>query len=418
MMKIVWLCNMLPGAVAQCLGRRGNGVWLDYALEQLRTQTDITLHLFCPGGEKSGRLDAQTSFALFSEGAPHKYLPALEAQFYEALLEIRPDVIHIWGTEFAHTLAMVNAAGRAHMDARVVISIQGLCSICARHYCEGLPEWVCRRYTLRDFVKQRNICQQQKRYRRRGRLEVHALQKAEHVIGRTDWDRAITGQIQKNRQYHFCNETLRPVFYQDTWQYEACSRHRVFASSCAYPVKGFHYLLEAMPLILYRYPDATVSVTGSSFFRDSFAGKLRQEYYQRYLADLAKKYGLRDKIHFLGNLDAAHMKRAYLDANVFALPSTIENSPNSLGEAMLLGVPCVAADVGGVRNLMCPGEGYVYQSTAPYMLADAIMQVFEQQEQAAEMGRRARAHALQTHDPDKNLQDLLAAYQKVAGEAE
>ena len=112
------------------------------------------------------------------------------------------------------------------------------------------------------------------------------------------------------------------------------------------------------------------------------------------------------------------MKRAYLDANVFALPSTIENSPNSLGEAMLLGVPCVAADVGGVRNLMCPGEGYVYQSTAPYMLADAIMQVFEQQEQAAEMGRRARTHALQTHDPDKNLQDLLAAFQKVAGEAE
>lgn len=417
-MKVIWLCNMIPGAVAEHLGRRGNGVWLDYVLEQLREQKDISLHLFCPGGNESGCLGQQVSFTLFSEGTPLQYRPALEEQFYQSLLAIQPDVIHIWGTEYAHTLAMVNAAERASMGSRVVISIQGLCSMCARHYCEGLPEWACRRYTLRDFVKRRNIHQQQERYRRRGRLEIQALEKVEHVIGRTDWDRAITGQIRKERQYHFCNETLRPAFYQGSWQYDACTRHRIFASSCAYPVKGFHYLLEAMPLILERYPDATISVTGSSFFCDGLAGKLRQEYYQRYLKNLAEKHGLHNKIHFLGSLDAVQMKQAYLDANVFALPSTTENSPNSLGEAMLLGVPCVAADVGGVRNLMHPGEGYVYQSTAPYMLADAIVRVFDLQGKAAEMGQCARERALQTHDPDKNLQDLLAAYQAVAGKAD
>ena len=59
---------------------------------------------------------------------------------------------------------------------------------------------------------------------------------------------------------------------------------------------------------------------------------------------------MEDKIEFLGRLSAEGMKQAYLDANVFVMPSTIENSPNSLGEAMLLGVPCVAADVGGVAE--------------------------------------------------------------------
>lgn len=110
------------------------------------------------------------------------------------------------------------------------------------------------------------------------------------------------------------------------------------------------------------------------------------------------------------------MKQAYLRANVFALPSTIENSPNSLGEAMLLGVPCVAADVGGVTNLMRPGEGYVYQSTAPYMLAHYIMAVFAQEEGAQQMGQLAREHALRTHDPEQNLETLLKVYQEIAGE--
>ena len=82
---------------------------------------------------------------------------------------------------------------------------------------------------------------------------------------------------------------------------------------------------------------------------------------------------------------------------------------------MLLGVPCVAADVGGVSNMLHPGEGYLYQSTAPYMLAGYIMEVFRQQEEAEKMGAKARAHALTTHDPEKNLRTLLAIYREISG---
>ena len=108
------------------------------------------------------------------------------------------------------------------------------------------------------------------------------------------------------------------------------------------------------------------------------------------------------------------MKQAYLSANVFVLPSTIENSPNSLGEAMLLGVPCAASLVGGVSNLLADGkEGLVYQSTAPYMLAYYVNQVFAMGDQAETLGAAAREHALKTHDPEKNLRDLLDIYRKL-----
>ena len=415
-MKIVWLCNMIPSAVNQSRGGGGGGLWLDHVLEDIRVQKDITLRLFCPGGTETGRVDKQVEYVLFTEGEAHVYSEQLEEQFYRELKAFQPDVIHIWGTEYGHTLAMVNAAQRLGLENRVAISIQGLCSIYARHYCEGVPEAVCHRYSLRDFLKRDNLLGQQKRFAQRGKLEQQALEKAGHVIGRTDWDRAITGQINPNRVYHFCNETLRQPFYEDTWQYAACRKHRIFISSCAYAIKGFHYLLEAMPLVLAQYPDAEIAVTGDSFFKTSLPAKLRQDYYHRYLARLADKNDLGDRIHFLGALSAPQMKQAFLDCNVFVLPSTIENSPNSLGEAMLLGVPCVAADVGGVSNMLHPGQGYVYQSTAPYMLAHYITEVFRQQERAEEMGAQARLQALETHNPEKNMRDLLEIYRLIAEE--
>ena len=415
-MKILWLTNMLPGAVRSQMGGSGDGgLWIDRVLEDLRQQK-LQLLLLCLGGEGSGRLDERTEYALFSEKKPYVYSPSLEERFVLRLRDFQPDVIHIWGTEYGHCLAMVNAAEKAGMSERVVISIQGLCSVITRHYCEGLPERVCRRSTLRDLLRWDNIRQQQKKFRRRGELEVKALRKVCHVIGRTDFDRAVTHRINPSIQYHFCNETLRAPFYQDCWSYAASQKHRIFASSCLYPVKGFHYLLEALPPVLEAFPDATVCVTGDSFFADDFKKRLRQEYYFRYLQRFCQEKGLTDRIEFLGDLNAEQMKQAYLRTHVFVLPSTIENSPNSLGEAMLLGVPCVAADVGGVRNMLKEGEGFVYPSTAPYMLAHDILEVFRMEEQAENMGASARQRAMKTHAPEENLDQLLKIYREIAGE--
>ena len=59
-------------------------------------------------------------------------------------------------------------------------------------------------------------------------------------------------------------------------------------------------------------------------------------------------------------------------------------------------------------------EGFVYQSTAPYMLAHYTKSVFSMEENATAMGQAARAHALKTHDPETNLRDLMDIYSKIA----
>lgn len=412
-MKVLWLCNMMPGEVKKTItgNVKAGGLWVDHVLEDLRRQEKLEMQIFCPGNGARGQLDDRCGYVTFRTGKPYRYLPELEAFFRQELKKSSPDVVHIWGTEYGHTLAMVNACQQEGLLDHMAVSIQGLCGVYAGHYAEGLPERVRRGWTIRDFLRWDNVEKQRKKFSLRGNLEEEALKKARNVIGRTDWDRACARKINPQARYHFCNETLREEFYQGSWDYGACQKHRIFASSCVYPVKGFHYLLEAMGEVVKHYPDATLAVPGISCMAGS---PLRKSSYQKYLAGLIKQYGLENKVEFLGGLTARGMKENYLRANVFAMPSTIENSPNSLGEAMLLGVPCVASHVGGTAELIRHGEeGFVYQSTAPYMLAHYVMEVFAMEDEAAKLGKSARIHAQQTHDAGKNLTRLLDIYETI-----
>ena len=415
-MKILWLCNVAPSAVEEKRsGKKGSGLWMDQMLTQLR-QLGMEMRVLCPGREKEdGIVDPGCSYHCFRTRLAHEYCPEQEGDFEQQLKEFQPDVIHIWGTEYSHTLAMMRACRKLELLDSTVVSIQGLCSVYAGHYCEGVPYRIQKKYTLRDFIRRDNMIQQARKFSIRGAHELEALQMAKHVIGRTRWDKVCTGQIQPQRQYHFCNETLREPFYEGQWCWGTCQKHRIFASSSAYPVKGMHYLLQAMVQVVKTYPDAVLAVPGKNLMAArSFPGKQKQTAYQRFLVQMIRRYGLEDHVEFLGKLTAEEMKEQYLRANVFALPSTIENSPNSLGEAMLLGVPCAAADVGGVTTMMTPEqEGFVYQSTAPYMLAGCIENVFAMGEQAEQLGLRARSHARITHDPDTNLRTLLEIYRSL-----
>ena len=86
---------------------------------------------------------------------------------------------------------------------------------------------------------------------------------------------------------------------------------------------------------------------------------------------------LEGQVQFVGKKDESQMCQYYQQANVFVMPSVIENSPNSLCEALMTGVPVVAANVGGISSIIRHGkEGFLYQSDAPYMMAYYIDLIF------------------------------------------
>ena len=111
------------------------------------------------------------------------------------------------------------------------------------------------------------------------------------------------------------------------------------------------------------------------------------------------------------------MRQAYLEADVFLLPSGCENSPNSLGEAMLLA--CPASPAPWAVFLRCwRAAPRVFCTAMPDAdaLARAVLQVLHSPDGGPAMGRAACARALQTHDAARNAADLLHIYESILQE--
>lgn len=415
-MHVLWLVNMPLPEASLLMNEKPVpfGGWLLSQAKDLSGQTGFELSIAFPRENIRRKLQGKNiKYYVFPAESGYKASELEKFSLKNILDEAEPDIVHIFGTEYSHSLAMVNACARKGI--RTVISIQGLVSVYAVHYTAGLPYRIQKRLTLRDFLKRSNILQQQRKFIRRGLLEIEALKKTKHVIGRTCWDKACASQINPEAEYHFCNETLREEFYKNEWKFGQCEKYSMFMSQAAYPVKGLHYMLEAMPLILKRFPESKLYVAGPEIIKsDTIKQRFKRKSYAKYIIELVKKYSLEGNVVFTGLLDEKQMCERYLKSHVFVSPSSIENSSNSLCEAMMLGLPCAASFVGGIPDLVKHGEeGLLYQHDAPYMLAHHVCEVFASDELALRLSANARARALKTHDRHRNLSRLLEIYNKI-----
>ena len=419
-MKVIWLTNVATQMVDSIINENKRsffgGGWLDGLSERLLMDKSFKLVLCYPLYTQKENIEGgKDNFKFYGFAADGKKLrkgtagiETFEKYFEMILRNEHPDVVHIHGTEFEYCYSMCRVAERLGMLDRVVISIQGLVGVYANHLFAGMTAADVRKCTLKEFLTQNSVYDTYKAYVRRGEFEEKSLKMVKHVMGRTSWDKACVDLVNPKCQYHFSNETLRDPFYEETWDYDTCESHTIFASQALLPLKGLHILLKAASLIKDEYKDLRIKVAGQNIISGNW---INGSSYGLYIKKLIKKYELDGQVEFLGPQNALQMRNQMLKCNVFVSPSTIENSPNSVGEAMLLGTPCISSDVGGVNDMLRRDEeGFIYPYDEYYMLAYYIKYVFDCKKRIASVTKKAQEHARITHDPMINSSGVMAIY--------
>ena len=122
-------------------------------------------------------------------------------------------------------------------------------------------------------------------------------------------------------------------------------------------------------------------------------------------------------INLKGVASASTLCDSISKATVYFQPSYIENSPNSVCEAQLLGVPVVATNVGGTASLIEEGvTGFLVPTNDPYTAAYRINQIARDDKFNLTIGQKSREVALERHDRETIVKDLITTYYNIIEE--
>lgn len=231
---------------------------------------------------------------------------------------------------------------------------------------------------------------------------------ADAVIGRTQWDQTHTHVYNDRAPYFHVGEILRSPFYRTRWSLDACDRHSVIYTNVGHPSRGTEDLLAAVALLRSEFPRIKLRLAGRISARGG---------YGRFVRKRIRGLGIADCVELLDYVNGEAVAAALARSHVFAITSYIENSPNSLGEAMLVGMPCVASYVGGIPSLVHDHDtGLFFPPGDVPLLAERIGRLFREDATAVRLGANAHSAARGRYDPETVVRELMAAYEAVVGE--
>lgn len=341
-MRILWVTNHQLPKLANYTGetRATSGSWLVNLSKDLAKNPNIELCIACPTKGESQTIEIDgIKYVLLPMSSWDKFVSPSKKllSLCDAILsELSPDIIHLQGSEFAYNLAFTRQS-----EIPVVVSIQGLISEISKkkYFLNDINNIDVSTYAIEKLKYFRN--------RLRSRSEIKLLQSTKFIIGRTLWDECHTKFYNPESIRFHLQEKMRSAFEHKTWDLETIINHSIFAAGgYASPLKGAHRVLEAVSLLIKEFPDIVISFPGQDIF-----SKKRMIGYPRYLKNLIIRLGLKNNVKFLGNLNEVEMALQFQKSHVYVMGSNIENSSNTFGEALCIGVPSVVPFVGGIPSL-------------------------------------------------------------------
>ncbi len=410
-MKVLWFSNSPAAAYSDSL--KGTGGWM-VALDRA-VQKEVELHVAYNYPYRQDPFKNGNSFyhPIYSgniviEGLKKRFLPNYHKNMLNAYLnvieQVHPDVIHIHGSENTYHQIIEKT------NVPIVLSIQGNPTVCVQKFYSGFHGKYIRKKNgkislLSLFFGRRSFKNGLNHLQWLSCIEQEDFPKIKYIIGRTDWDRRITRILAPNSQYFVGNEALRDFFYQNEWHKEAPKDKLIIHTTNGNNYyKGFETLCHALTLLNRIGLDVEWRVAGVS--ERSEINKITKKYLKK---DYPKK-----GLVLMGSLDEKGLVDSLLSSHIYVMPSHIENSPNNLCEAMLLGMPCITTLAGGSDSILInKKEGLVIQDGDPWSMAGAILELKKNWQQAIVYGQEARRHALVRHDREAIVNALIRTYQEI-----
>lgn len=415
-MRVLWISG--PGRFVpshQKSGGYNGGGWVASVQKEITKQEDITLGIsFCMDGEPEkveqggvtyypvphhtkSKKDKIIDFLKINDVTRDEVVwPYYEEKFKKIIADFKPDVIHIFGSELYQDLAALVTG-----DIPTVLHIQGLLSLYIYIFLPpSVSKW--QYYMSGKGLKGKYFNYQYLAYWHRSAHREKAILKAvSHILGRTDWDRQALEVINPKAEYHYGGEILRDIFYEEKSRNLPTAKP-VITTTISFPTyKGYDVVLKVANILK--------NEVGLDFDWNVY-GNVEPNFMERHT-------GLKHEnlnIHLKGVASAEQLRDALLESTLYFHSSYVENSPNSVGEAQLLGLPVVASRVGGTDSMVEHGKtGLLYPATDPYMAAYYIKRMIENRDENIALGLAAQKVAKERHNPQKIVQELLDTYREI-----
>jgi len=316
--------------------------------------------------------------------------------------DFKPDVIHVFGTENLFGLIA------EYYPKKVIIHLQGLINPYLKAYfAPGVGYY--------DLLIHGNLCEHlvgigrlhdYLRFKNLAKREEKIFQSCRLYMGRTEWDKSIVALMAPLAEYFYCGETLREEFYNDQWQFSDKNNLTITTTINSNLYKGLDVILKTASLLS--------KITEIPFIWNIYGIKASDSLVTLFERKLGIKFA-NNNVVFHGPQPSKVIVKALLGSDVFVHPSYIDNSPNSVCEAQLIGVPVIATNVGGVGSLIeNKVSGYIVPANDPYAMAYDILNLKINKDIAVLLSLEARKIALARHDREKILATLLGIYHKIA----
>lgn len=319
------------------------------------------------------------------------YLPS----FKRVVEDFNPDIIQIFGSE--KELGFVQKT----TDKPCILHLQGILTPYYNAYCPPFVSPLSLVFRSWNPLKMIKSMRELEVWRKSAMREQAIMRTIPYFIGRTDWDKRVAMILNPRATYFHGAEILRSSFYEDTRRMPS-ARMTIVSTMSGALYKGLDLVLKTAQILRNELnADFVWNVYGSSAslkFCERITG-IRH-------ADV--------NVVMKGVGTEVDVRNALLSATAFALTAYIENSPNALCEAQILGCPVVATHVGGVASLVEDGKtGFLVPANDPYQMAWLLKELFENKLLSDDIANHSKEVARQRHDPNKIVEQLMETYNQV-----